>query len=192
MAMNRFDEAFRCDRHRNLRSLLPNIGGVALCAALAFAVVPIAGAGGFAAGPSMDGARAYHAATVLANGKVLVTGGSDAIGDLSSAEIYDPANNAWGLAASMSRPRSRHTSTLLGNGKVLVTGGVYNTGATPPTGEVYDPATNTWAPTGVMGVSRGGETATLLPNGKVLIAGGVTATTNLGTFLLGAELYDPA
>ena len=39
---------------------------------------------------SMNYARFYHTASVLTNGKVLVTGGQGDIGHLNSAELYDP------------------------------------------------------------------------------------------------------
>lgn len=46
--------------------------------------------------PSMNTARGMHAATLLLNGKVLVTGGyNSSSGYLTSAEIYDPASNTW-------------------------------------------------------------------------------------------------
>ena len=38
----------------------------------------------------MNVARQDHTASVLTNGKVLVTGGTDASGALASAELYRP------------------------------------------------------------------------------------------------------
>ena len=47
--------------------------------------------GFFTSGPSMSTARAQHTATLLSNGKVLITGGVDAAGNpLNTAEVYDP------------------------------------------------------------------------------------------------------
>ena len=47
---------------------------------------------------SLTNARAYHTATLLPNGKVLVAGGR-VTGDvyLSSAELYDPAQLGLGV-----------------------------------------------------------------------------------------------
>ncbi|HVV01250.1 MAG TPA: kelch repeat-containing protein, partial [Verrucomicrobiae bacterium] len=78
---------------------------------------------------SLNTPRAGHTATLLANGKVLVTGGSIydintfTSTNMASAEIYDPASGLWSQVNPMSTPRGAHTATLLRNGKVLVAGG---------------------------------------------------------------------
>ena len=47
---------------------------------------------------SMLVSRAYHRSALLANGKVLATGGTDLAGNIfNSAEMYDPATNQWSL-----------------------------------------------------------------------------------------------
>jgi hypothetical protein len=65
---------------------------------------------------------------VLADGKVLVTGGSAAddqlIGVTNYAEIWDPATGEWRQGASGSRPRLYHSfALLLPDASVLVGGG---------------------------------------------------------------------
>lgn len=148
---------------------------------------------------AMRASRVSHTATLLRNGKVLVTGGCAQVfvgngacfgAALSSAEVYDPATGAFTPTGSMGVPRSGHTATLLPTGAVLITGGCasYDTydGAclsTLSSAEVYDPATGAFMSTGPMGVARSGHTATLLPNGTVLVAGGDCCGT--------AELYTP-
>ncbi|MBX3283392.1 MAG: hypothetical protein KF756_13075 [Acidobacteria bacterium] len=132
--------------------------------------------------------RAAHTATLLDNGKVLVTGGFVRNGSgLSSAELYDPEAGRFTAIKNLSIPRSGHTATLLPNGKVLIAGG-YN-GDYLGTAEIFDPATNAFAAVGRMVTARSGHVATLLKNGKVLLAGGVGTGW---TFLADAELYDPA
>ncbi|WP_197422762.1 kelch repeat-containing protein [Burkholderia sp. ABCPW 14] len=69
----------------------------------------------------MNQARSAHTATLLTNGKVLVAGGRGA--SLSSAEVYDPANNAWTDIASLNQGRAVYAATLLPDGRVLVEGG---------------------------------------------------------------------
>src|SRR4051794_29374402 len=64
--------------------------------------------------------RSSHTATLLRNGKVLVAGGADDAGELSSAELYDPVSKTWTATASLSGRRSGHTATLLRSHKVLV------------------------------------------------------------------------
>ena len=130
--------------------------------------------------------------TLLPNGKVLVTGGSNEAGygtALSSAELYDPATGTWTAAASMAAGRAWHTATLLGNGKVLVAGTTGLDVAQSASTELYDPASNTWASAGSMTSPRGWHTAVVLPNGKLLVAGGYHALTGIQT---ASELFDPA
>ncbi|PKO16158.1 MAG: hypothetical protein CVU39_09020 [Chloroflexi bacterium HGW-Chloroflexi-10] len=143
---------------------------------------------------SMNAARTHHTATLLANGKVLVTGGLyDLIGGgyaLSSAEIYDPLTNQWAEVASMSTPRADHTATLLTDGRVLVAGGRLNSINFESSAEIYDPILNTWTSTENMNTSRGFHTATLLTNGSVLVVGGAE-NFSLNGKLHSVELYNP-
>jgi WD40 repeat protein len=142
--------------------------------------------GTFAPTGSLVRPRWYHTATLLADGRVLVTGGER--GDISqvsyTAEVYDPAAGKFTATSSMMRPREGHTATLLGNGRVLIAGGDEGGSAVDASAELYDPTTGKFAFTGSMGVARTGHTATLLRDGRVLIAGGDTHAT--------AELYDPS
>jgi len=133
----------------------------------------------------MTTAREQHTATLLADGKVLIVGGttSTGAGDLhptATVEIYDPATGLFSDTGSMSEARSLHTATLLPSGNVLVVGG----GVENSTAELYDPTTGTFSITGGMEVGRSGHTATLLSNGSVLVAGG-----GLYLGLASAELY---
>jgi N-acetylneuraminic acid mutarotase len=80
--------------------------------------------------------RYDHAATLLNNGQVLVTGSyfhsnSDA---LSSAELYNPESGKWSMAGKLNTERFGHTATLLPSGKVLIVGGFADNVA-----EIYDP-----------------------------------------------------
>jgi multimeric flavodoxin WrbA len=149
---------------------------------------------------SMTTTRLYaFTATLLNNGKVLVTGGvggnSAPYDILASAELYDPATGLFTATGSMSAAREYCTATLLNNGKVLVAGGYndQNTDFYDPDSlagaELYDPATGLFTATGSMNNPRGGHTATLLSNGKVLVAGGSDSNS---LPLASAELYDPA
>lgn len=137
-----------------------------------------------ATGP-MRTPRKGHTATLLPNGSVLVTGGSQGRGVPSSAELYDPAAGAWKTAGSLKAARSFATATLLPNGKVLVAGG-----DSQGTAELYDPAQDTWTPTGAMKTGGMAHTATLLSDGRVLVAGG-PVIMGMGPSA-SAELYTPS
>jgi hypothetical protein len=132
--------------------------------------------------------HAGHRATLLQDGRVLVTG--DMGTNANSAEIYDPQTGTFVAAEPMNHPRNRHTSTLLPNGKVLITGGYDRdiVGASG-TAELFDPATGVFTEItgGMAGGVRVNHQATLLDNGMVLITGGSDGSTPKLT----AEIYDP-
>src|SRR6185436_5734358 len=74
--------------------------------------------------------RQNHTATLLANGDVLIVGGTyfdsglNATAYSSSAELWHHDTNAFELlSATMSTPRAYHTATRLGDGRVLIAGG---------------------------------------------------------------------
>ena len=165
--------------------------------------------GKFVVSGNLPEARYNHTATLLTNGKVLVTGGlsssqkkrkrkkHDSSELLSSAVIYDPANGNFTPTGSMNFMRVRHSATLLKNGKMLVIGGssrnAQGDSVVLGSTELYDPATGTFTASGNLLTQRTGHTATLLPNGKVLVAGGSSDSRGApaAAFAVGAELYDP-
>src|SRR5687767_121157 len=69
---------------------------------------------------SLNAARYDHTATLLANGKVLVTGGGVGSHGAESAELYNPATETWSITGKLNPARSGYTATLLPNGKILV------------------------------------------------------------------------
>jgi hypothetical protein len=127
--------------------------------------------GAFTATGSMTIPRQFHAATLLTNGKVLITGGYSVAANLTStAELYDPSTGTFTATGSMTTPRSGHMATLLPSGKVLIIGSGGGT-------EVYDPETGIFTDTGL----GGGAGPRLLNNGEVLIVGSD-----------GVYIYDPS
>jgi hypothetical protein len=163
--------------------------------------------GTFATTGVMAEALDGHAATLLADDRVLLTGGSPTGTDglfivvggriagpaSSSAELFDPATGTFTPTGPMGVARGDHTATRLPDGRVLIAGGTSD-GTSVATvdalasAELYDPATGTFTPTGTMNVARSNHEATLLPNGLVLLAGG----RDQAGYLASAELYDPA
>lgn len=151
--------------------------------------VPADARGAWSTVGTMATSRAYHSATLLTSGKVLVAGGytggfnGNAV---ASTELFDPLTNTWFPAAPMLMPHAAHTATLLKNGEVLVVAG-RSSGGDSTAAELYDPVRNSWSSAGNITVARTTHTALLLRSGKVLVWGGFgPAGVNPP-----AELYDP-
>lgn len=122
-------------------------------------------------------------ATLLQDGRVLITGGTDALGRaLNTADIYDPATGTFTATGPMNEARSTHSAALLPDGRVLIAGGAGTTA------ELYYPTTGKFIEVGSMTAARYSATATTLNDGRVLVAGGTTGTKPLAT----AELFNPA
>jgi hypothetical protein len=88
--------------------------------------------GTFTAIGNMTAPRYGHTTTLLANGKVLIFGGtvSDWDDSQASAELYDPATRTFTATGMMG-------GTLLPDGRLLsITG--------PHSAETYDPLTGPW------------------------------------------------
>lgn len=132
---------------------------------------------------SMTVPRRNHTASLLNDGRVLVTGGVSSVA-LSSAEIYTPATGTWAVTSSMSTIRREHTASVLPSGKVLAAGGV----SLLASAEIYDPASGLWGATGAMVTGRSGQTASLLLDGRVLVAGGSGPSGSTPS----TEIYDPS
>lgn len=126
--------------------------------------------------------RVLHAAALLQDGRVLVSGGSGG-SDWRSAEVFDPNSGTWSSTGSMAIVRAGHTLTTLLDGTVLAVGGRTLPSAPTSRSELYSPATGTWTDVGQMNVARENHTATRLNSGKVLVVGGSLDRRS--------ELYDP-
>lgn len=121
----------------------------------------------------MSHPRVAHSATVLANGKVVVAGGTDHTGTvLKSIETYDPTTDSWSTSGvALTTKRQNHTATLLADGRILLAGGDNGAIATD-TYQVYSPAGDTIGAELTMVKPRTRHAATILPDNTVLISGG--------------------
>jgi hypothetical protein len=135
---------------------------------------------------AMSTARVAHTATQLLDGRVLVAGGSPSF---ITAELYEPAQQAFSPVADMRYGRFWHTATLLASGTVLIAGGQDQSGISLSAAELFipTPSSGTFTLIHSMTTARVAHTATLLNNDQVLIAGG-DPTGTVGT----AELFNPA
>jgi uncharacterized protein YjdB len=149
----------------------------------------------FAPTGSLITARYFHTATLLTSGLVLTAGGigpvpgeTGALGELSSAELYNPVTGVFTATTEpLNVAREQQTATLLNSGTVLLAGGSGGDGELN-SAELYEPATGKFVLTNPLNTARYEHTATALPSGGVLIAGGYGG----GAVLASAELYNPA
>src|SRR5262245_26770459 len=108
------------------------------------------GTGTFVRTGGMTKPRLGHSATLLADGRVLITGPSD-----YSMELYDPSTGTFAIVDNQGvASDGPHTTTLLANGKVLF---IHLGGA-----RLYDPATGAITSAGQMRDDQIEATATLL------------------------------
>jgi N-acetylneuraminic acid mutarotase len=145
---------------------------------------------------SMHVVRKGPRAILLGDGRVLMVGGANEVGQdqpasLTSAEIYDPVANSWSAAGEMkTNDGGRYASYVLsplGNGMALAAGGGED-GMPSPSAELFDPATRNWSTTSRMTSARSDASGTLLPDGRVLVLGGQGVT---GLQLTTGEIFDP-
>ena len=124
----------------------------------------------FSAGPMLTTARHKHEAAALADGRVLVLGGSDPRDHVhfKSAEIYDPTANRWIAVSGMQngRYKLRDTAVRLRDGRILVAG-------SGRFAEIFDPRTSVFSPVdGDFGQEYAFASAVLLDDGRAFVLGG--------------------
>jgi hypothetical protein len=130
----------------------------------------------------------YNAA-LLADGRVLMVGGSDGFGRaVASGELFDPKSGKFAATQLMTTTRLDPSVTLLHDGRVLIAGGRDNTTTPQTSAELFDPVSGTFTTTGSMTFARAGAVSLLLDNGDVLVLGGRDPT---GAAIGVAELYNP-
>jgi len=139
---------------------------------------------------AMSTPRVLQGATLLPNGKVLISGGGTSNQPFTvtaSAEVYDPAAGSFSPTGSMSAGRAGQGTIVLPSGRVLIAGGFGDANFSPLSSiELYNPAAGAFSAKGSMNVARSkqGDFAALLPTGNVLFAGGNSADSS-------AELFFP-
>jgi hypothetical protein len=147
--------------------------------------------------------RAGHGASLMPNGRVLISGGSSNVdltnplslftGLLATTELFDPTTNTFLPGPTMLEPRAFHTSTTLTTGRVLVAGGIallpiVNIPNVSSTAYLFNPTTNSFGLPSLMSGARFLHTATALSNGRVLLVGGLTL--DLTQFLQTGQIQD--
>lgn len=144
--------------------------------------------------PALTEARIFHAASLMPDGSVLITGGArdPGLADaphalvLSSVEQFQ-SGRVVPLPA-MAKARAKHSATVLSDGSLLVVGGFDDAGQAMASAERWDPASRAWAPIPSPAVARYSHAATLLPDGRLMVSGGIGAQ---GEILSSVEIWDP-
>jgi len=147
----------------------------------------------------MNVARYQDGATLLHDGKVLVTGGTQSRFPIGSAELYDPTANTWTLTGNMRTPRYAHTATLLGDGTVMVAGGEGQISCgkdcasyiPTSTAEIYNEATGALTATASLSQAQAYHSTTLLASGRTLANGGIGYGAYCCQVLNIAGIYTP-
>jgi len=147
--------------------------------------------GQWSAAAPMKAHRASFSATLLADGRVLVTGGYNATGTLTENETYDPATNTWTVNAPMPHPHAVHVSVTMQDGNVLVAGGDTGLGLPGREADVFNPVTGKWKSAGLMAEPREYFGAASLPDGKVIVIGGYSLKGELFVTLKSTEMFRP-
>jgi hypothetical protein len=181
------------------------LGGAVLSAQGALAGLPLARAevydpqtGESLSIGSMSAARAFHTATLLKTGLVLVAGGvsliNDALAPLATAELFEPATGTFRVVEGGLQERSGragHSATLLADGRVLLAGGWGQEpgGSRVPlaSAELFDPDRRAFAAVAPMASARANHSATALLDTRVLVAGG----RGVAGALYETELFEP-
>jgi hypothetical protein len=151
--------------------------------------------------------RKRHRASLLPDGRVLLSGGAALSNDQQpnsgtpTCEIYDPITGifSWHPPDDMHVGRTEHESTLLPDGTVLESGGL----TLPNQADVYQPGTQSFTSSGELIQERYRHSAVFLSNpawgslqGQVLIFGGATVSTGIfggiAQALDSVEIYNPA
>ena len=146
-------------------------------------------------GPALPSVRFASAAAVLGT-RLHVAGGwnanNTASASLNTQVVFDPATQAWDVAASMATARNAAAAAVL-SGRLHVLGGRSpgiraNDQQSLAGTEVYDPATDRWTAGAPLPTARAGLAAAVL-GGRLYALGGEATP---GGVSHAVERYDPA
>jgi hypothetical protein len=141
---------------------------------------------------NMGTPRTTFAATLLGDGRVLVTGGFGPSTVQQTAELLDPTSRRFQSTGQLTGPRQLHAAVRLPDGRVVLLGGLDRNNEFVTAVEIYDPATGRFARHGELVEGHSEPTATLLPDGRILVVGGFSEIVNRDWASEDSvEVYDP-
>lgn len=125
----------------------------------------------------MQVGRENASAVLLPSGRVLVMGGFTSVQSttfFASAELLEPAADAWQLFPAPTGVRNTALTALLPDGDILLVGG-HAAGEPLASAQRWDAATNQWGPVEALDTSHVDGTLSSLASGDLLAVGGSEA-----------------
>jgi len=140
----------------------------------------------------MQSPHDVHAFVQLADGRLMLAGGSSSLGipAYSQIELYDPVSGSFAPMGNTVRFRAASGGAQLGGGKVLLAGAWWTHNDANTFGELYDPATGTSIGTGPLSLPRSAPLVFPTSDGNAMVLGGMHYTG--GNILPTPESYSVA
>ncbi len=148
--------------------------------------------GSFTAGTSLGTPRQQPGVISLADGSVLVAGGSTGGqhgSAIASVERWNPATGLWTTLGALDKARNKPPLARMVDGRIFVVGGEVAMGSFVSAIELIDPSQNFAVSTaGALTLGRSGHVATPLADGRIFVAGGVDGSS---TAPVATEIFTP-
>lgn len=151
--------------------------------------------GKFSIAASLNVPRHNHSSILLQDGRVLILGGSNKKGILSSIEIYNTKNNKFKLDGNMNLPRVKPNVYVLKNGNVIISGGVGKGNGNAiflREIEIYNPKTNKFKILTKRNSIPQMPAEVLLKDDRILFTGGATGVGLSVQYYKTSETYNTA
>jgi N-terminal glycosyl-hydrolase-114-associated domain/Invasin, domain 3/Kelch motif len=148
---------------------------------------------------SMLNMHAFHTASLLSNGTVLVEGGTSlqlppGPETVGASESYNPASGTWTAVGYLITARYYATASLLTDDQVLVAGGDAGGCCSGlASAELYNPTTQAWQAMPAMSVGAYSQAAVVLSGGaEALVTGGYSCCSTPNSTMNTAEIFSVA
>jgi hypothetical protein len=129
--------------------------------------------------------------SVWTGDRMVIWGGVDAAGPVSTGGRYDPVYDVWKPITTSGAPSARFGVSVVWTGDRMIVWGGYSPGNVfPNSGSRYDPKTDTWSPTAGAPQARA-DHAAVWTGTRMLVWGGYTSAPDVDPDLNTGGIYDP-